>query len=181
MAWQCQSEGAGRRSRRSGAARAPILRMHAALLRAEMAQLLLPPVQRSWTASVHPCVLPVKLHRNSRGCRIHSKWNITVILLFFSRKKSYVGNTSSGHRKKKVKTSWAPNFFYWTGGLVVRSPLGWAGLGYASHFDGTEHNRFHISLLDRPNEYWSGPIFQRIWLKKIRGLMCVKSISCFVP
>jgi hypothetical protein len=85
----------------SGTACAPILRMHAALLRAEMAQLLLPPVQRSWTASVHPCVLPVKLHRNSRGCRIHSKWNITVILLFFSRKKSYVGNTSSGHRKKK--------------------------------------------------------------------------------
>jgi hypothetical protein len=41
------------------------LRLHAAPVR-EMARLLLPPVQRSWTASVHPCEFPVKLHQNSR-------------------------------------------------------------------------------------------------------------------
>jgi hypothetical protein len=40
------------------------LRSHAAPVR-EMAQLLLPPVQRSWTASMHPCEFPVKLHQNS--------------------------------------------------------------------------------------------------------------------
>jgi hypothetical protein len=53
-------------------------------------------------------------------------------------------------QEKKVKTSWAPNFFYWTGGLVVRSPLGWAGLGWV-----TPPTSMAPSIIDFTFLYWT--------------------------
>jgi hypothetical protein len=116
------------------------LRSHAVPVR-EMAQLLLPPVQRSWTASMHPCEFPVKLHQNS--CHHKKEESLWFFLVGLS------GDSWSSYRSSSSCSSSPPPTFWQAAPLTLPACHPWSRQGARST---VTHHRFSVVMSPLPRQ-----------------------------